>query len=46
MDSLLVKYAKWRLGLRIVGRRRFAHLCPACRVLVKPEDWGRHRCQK
>ena len=42
----LVKYAKWRLGLKIVGRSRYAHVCPGCKELVKPGEWGRHRCQK
>ena len=40
----LVKYAKWRLGLKIVGQRRYAHVCPGYITLVKPGDWGRHRC--
>ncbi len=41
----LVRYALWRLGLKIVGRRRYAHPCGGCGALVKPGEWSRHRCQ-
>ncbi len=45
-NSPLVRYAKWRLGLRVVGRRRYAHLCGGCKALVELGDWGRHRCSQ
>ena len=42
----LVRFARWRLGLKIVGRRRYAHPCGGCGMLVRLEDWRGHRCPK
>lgn len=44
-DGPLIRFAVFELGLKIIGRSRWAIKCPGCHYLVAKEDWNRHRCK-